>query len=278
MEGKQVMITGGTSGIGFALARGLAGMGASVLIVSRDEEKCRRVADEIKNQTGNPNLSYLQADLSSQAEVRRLAAQTNQQLDRLDVLVNNAGAIFWKREESADGIEKTFALNHLGYFLLTNLLLDKLRQTPDARIVITGSGSHRCQALELENLELRDNYFLYRAYGRSKLANLYFTYELARRLKGEAITVNAFNPGWVQTHIGQSTRFGKALMRVGNIFATPLEKGSQTGIYLASSPEVRGISGKYYFKGEAVQTSQISYDEDIARQLWQISAEMTGLA
>jgi NAD(P)-dependent dehydrogenase (short-subunit alcohol dehydrogenase family) len=278
MKGKTVLITGGTSGIGQALAAALAEKGASILIVSRDEEKCRSVAEDIKTQTGNPNLSYIPADLSSQAEIRKLSEKVNHELDRLDVLINNAGGIFWQREESVDGIEMTFALNHLAYFLLTNLLLDKMLVNPGARIINTSSGSHHNQILELDNLELKENYFHFRAYGRTKLANLYFTFELARRLDKKAITVNAFNPGFVKTNIGRGTRFGKFLLSLGNLIAIPIEEGAKTGVYLASSRDVEGVTGEYFYQERIVPSSEISRDPEIAKELWQISQRLTGLA
>lgn len=197
---------------------------------------------------------------------------------RLDVLVNNAGGFFWSRQESVDGIEMTFALNHLNYFLVTNLLLGLLGESPSARIINVASGSHSSAEIDFNDLQITKKYLHFAAYGKSKLANIYFTYELARRLIGSRITVNAVNPGFTATNIArEGNLLGKLFMPLARYFAIPREKGAETIIYLASSEEVEGISGKYFQEKEPIQTSPLSYDVDIAKRLWDISEKLTGL-
>jgi NAD(P)-dependent dehydrogenase (short-subunit alcohol dehydrogenase family) len=272
------MVTGATSGIGEVTARELARQGAEVILVSRNPEKCRRKTEQIQADTGNSRVSYLAADLSSQGQIRDLAHSFQREHDQLDVLVNNAGRFFWERRESEDGIEMTLALNHLNYFLLTHLLLDSLRSSPEPRIVNVSSGAHRGHQLDFEDLELENGYSANKAYGRSKLANLYFTYELDRRLADSKITVNALHPGFVATNFAREGRsLLKHLMPIVQLFARSPEKGAQTSLYLAGSPEVVGISGKYFFDREAVKSSPVSYDREAARRLWKISEEMTGI-
>jgi len=278
MQGKKCLVTGATSGIGEAIALALAQKGAEIIIVSRNEEKCARIVSQIQEQSGNSAISYFRANLSSQQGIRLLAAEVKKKYSTLDVLVNNAGGFFWKRQESVDGIEMTFALNHLNYFLLTNLLLDLLHKTPSARIVNTSSGVHNNQVIDFNDLQLKKNYLHFRAYGKSKLANLYFTYELARRLNGSGITVNAFNPGFTKSNISREGNLAaQIIMPMTNIFSIPTEKGADSGVYLASSPEVESITGKYFFERKPIPSSDISYDEEIAQRLWIFSEELTGL-
>lgn len=254
-------------------------MGAAVVIVGRNPQKCRQVQAEIRQETGNPAVDHLVADLSSQAEIRRLAAAFSQRYTRLDVLVNNAGAAFLTRTLSDDGIEKTFALNHLGYFLLTRLLLDLLITTAPARIVNVSSGNHFGKRLDFQDLQLARRYNPLEAYGRSKLANILFTYELSRRLEGTGVTANALNPGLVATHIWMNA--GPLLgplvsWWVGRRAQTPAQ-GAQGLIYLASAPELTNLSGRYFNKKVEIKSDPVTYDPAVARQLWQISAQMTGL-
>ena len=278
MQGKKCLVTGATSGIGEAIALALAQKGAEVIIVSRNEEKCARIVSQIQEQSGNSAISYFRANLSSQQGIRLLAAEVKKKYSTLDVLVNNAGGFFWKRQESVDGIEMTFALNHLNYFLLTNLLLDLLRNSPSARIVNTSSGVHNNQVIDFNDLQLKKNYLHFKAYGKSKLANLYFTYELARRLNGSGITVNAFNPGFTKSNIAKEGNLATQIfMPLTNMFSNPTEQGADAGVYLASSPEVERITGKYFFERKPIPSSDISYDEEIAQRLWNISEELTGL-
>ena len=278
MKGKTCLITGGSDGIGLAAAVQLARMGARIVIVGRNQVKTEAAVERITGETGNPSISYLLADLSSQGEVRRLAEQAREQLPRLDVLLNNAGAIFLSNRTSVDGIEMTFALNHLGYFLLTNLLLDLLKESAPARIINVSSSSHySVGSVRLEELPKPGSGRGYRAYGQSKLCNLLFTYELARRLEGTGVTVNALHPGLVRTNIARNNGFWG---RVGNFFirvrGIDVDLGAETPVYLACSPEVEGVSGKFFVECRAVPSSPLSYDVELASGLWASSERLTG--
>ena len=278
LQGRRCLVTGATSGLGEVTASALADLGAETIIVSRDKEKCLSTVKRIQDQTGNPAVSYFKADLSSQEEIRGFTEAVKKKYERLDVLVNNAGGFFWNRQESVDGIEMTFALNHLNYFLVTNLLLDLLGESSSARIINVTSGSHRSAEIDFNDLQITKKYLHFAAYGKSKLANIYFTYELARRLKESRITVNAVNPGFTATNIArEGNLLGKIFMPLARYFAIPREQGAETIIYLAASEEVEGISGKYFQEKEPIQTSPLSYDVDIAKRLWSISEKLTGL-
>jgi retinol dehydrogenase-12 len=279
MQGRVCLVTGATGGLGAATAMGLARLGATVIVVGRNASKGRDVVAQIQQQTSNPTVQYMQADLSSQQAIRELAREVSSQHPKLHVLVNNAGASYGKRRESVDGIEMTFALNHLGYFLLTNLLLDTLRSSAPARIVNVSSDVHRDVTLDFDDLQARQRFSGYTAYKRSKLANLLFTYELARRLEGSEVTVNAVAPGLAKTALGlQDGGMSSLAKRVINaLMGKSAEEAAQMSINLASSPEVEGVTGKYFVKGQPVPSSEASYDEAASRRLWQISAELTGL-
>ncbi len=279
MRNKICIVTGATDGIGKVTARVLVEKGAHVVVVGRNQTKTEKTVAEIKRKTGRDAVDYLLADFSSQADTRQLAAQFLAKYDRLDVLVNNAGAVFVSRRETADHLEATFAVNHLGYFLLTNLLLDIITASSPARIVNVSSDAHEGQELDFADLQIEQGYQGMRAYGRSKLANLYFTYELARRLAGTGVTVNALHPGFVATNIGANNIpvLGKPLKWLINLMAMEVEKGAETSIYLATSPELEGVTGKYFVNCEAIASSTISYDETAARRLWDISEKLTGL-
>ena len=277
MQDKICLITGGSDGIGYVASRELARMGARVVIVGRNSAKTGAAAQRIIADTGNPAVEYLLADLSSQREVRRVAAEAMQLVPHLDVLLNNAGAIFLSDRRSAEDIEMTFALNHLGYFLLTNLLLEHLRKAPQARIVNVSSRAHESPGkFRLEDLPKPSGNGGYPAYKRSKLCNILFTYELARRLEGENITVNALHPGLVRTNIASNNGL---LGRVGNFFirvrGIAPDKGAETPVYLATSPEVESVTGKYFVGCRPVPSSGMSYDADLAARLWDMSASLT---
>jgi NAD(P)-dependent dehydrogenase (short-subunit alcohol dehydrogenase family) len=279
MTGKLCMVTGATNGIGKATALALAKMGATVIVVGRSAEKTETVVKAIQQVSGNTHVEGMLAELSAQAEVRELAAAFKQKYDHLDVLVNNAGAVFLRREESVDGIEMTWALNHLSYFLLTNLLLDALQRAPAARIVSVSSGAQADGKIHFDDLNFKQRYTGMAAYPQSKLANVMFTYELARRLNGTKVTVNALHPGLVGT--GFASNNGR-LLRIGIAIARPFmlspEQGARTPIYLASSPEVEGVTGQYFVKCKPRRSAAASYDEAAQRRLWEISEQMTGLA
>lgn len=272
------MVTGATSGIGQVTARELARQGATVIVVGRSRERSEATVNRIKQQTDNPNVEYRLADLSVQKDIHQLAQEFKHKYQRLHVLVNNAGAIFLRRLESADGIEMTFALNHLNYFLLTHLLLDTLKASAPARIINVSSRAHaRVSGLNFDDLQNKRGYGM-NVYGQSKLMNVLFTYELARGLEGTGIMVNALHPGFVATRFATNNGLLVRLARpVLDLFALSAEEGAQTMIYLATSPEVEGVTGKYFVKEKAVLSSPASYDEAAARRLWQISEKMTSL-
>jgi NAD(P)-dependent dehydrogenase (short-subunit alcohol dehydrogenase family) len=279
MEGKVRIITGATDGIGKCTAMELARRGGTVIIVGRDSQKCIQTTDEIRNASNNPEIDYIVADLSSQKDIRRMVAEFREKYQRLDVLVNNVGAAFIQRQLSVDGIEKTFALNHLSYFLITNLLLDMLILSAPARIVNVSSGSHFGKRLDFDNLQLHKGYKSPEAYSRAKLANILFTYELDRRLKGSGVTTTAMNPGRVATKIWKDV--GSVIGPLMTWFmartAQSPEEGAQGVIFLASSPDVEGVSGKYFRKKVEMESDPETYDPDVARRLWEISEKMTGL-
>ncbi|MYC34976.1 MAG: SDR family oxidoreductase [Chloroflexi bacterium] len=279
MQGKICLITGGSDGIGYAVSRQLARMGARVVIVGRNFAKTEAAMQQIIADTDNPAVEHLLADLSSQREVRRVAAEAMELLPHLDVLLNNAGAIFLSDNRSIEGIEMTFALNHLNYFLLTNLLLEHLRKAPRARIINVASCAHESPGkFRLEDLPDPSDSGGYPAYKRSKLCNILFTYELARRLEGESITVNALHPGLVRTNIARNNGL---LGRVVNFFigvrGIAPEKGAETPVYLAISPEVESVTGKYFVDCRPVPSSSISYDTELAARLWDMSASLTAV-
>ncbi|MBI4495083.1 MAG: SDR family oxidoreductase [Chloroflexi bacterium] len=283
MAGKICMVTGATSGMGQVTARALAQQGATVVVVGRSPEKGTTVVDEIKRDTGNISVEFMLADLSSQQAIRQLAQQFLGRYQRLHVLVNNAGALFLRRQESAEGIEMTFALNHLGYFLLTHVLLDTLRASAPSRIINVSSYGHKQGRMRFDDLQGKQRYRGIEAYRQSKLANVLFTYELARRLDGSGVTANAVNPGLVATSFGlnnipfRNAWVMNALRRLYGLVAISAEQGAETAIYLASSAEVEGVTGRYFQKLQSVPSSGESYDVEAAARLWQVSAEMTGL-
>ncbi len=279
MNGKVCVVTGATSGIGAETARQLAAHGARVIVVGRDAAKCAATVAAIRQSTGNAAVEFLRADLSSQKEIRLLAEQIKQKCARLDVLVNNAGGVYMARAQTVDGIERTFALNHLNYFLLTNLLLDLLQASAPARIISVSSGLHQQGTIEFDNLQGEKNYHGLAAYNNSKLANVLFTYELARRLDSTGVTVNALHPGVVKTNL--FTNNGWFLKHIGrrlfDLFSISAEQGAATSVYLASSPDVANVTGKYFVASKAVSSSATSYDLELQRRLWQVSAAMVGL-
>jgi NAD(P)-dependent dehydrogenase (short-subunit alcohol dehydrogenase family) len=283
MIGKVVLITGATDGLGKETARALARMGATVIAHGRNPAKAAKTVREIQRETGNANVATLLADLSSLQQTRDLAAQFKATHDRLDVLVNNAGAAFLRRRETVDGYEMTFALNHLSMFLLTNLLLDVIRASAPARIVNMASSAHYRGHIDFDDLQrARKKYRFFDAYGDSKLANVLFTYELARRLDGTGVTANALHPGFVSTNIGMNNipLLGGLVRRV--IMPLVTEKnaadGARTGIYLTSAPEVEGVTGKFFIDEQETRSSDESYNEDVQRRLWAVSEALTGLA
>ncbi|MGK2873398.1 MAG: SDR family oxidoreductase [Alphaproteobacteria bacterium] len=280
MSGKLCLITGGTDGIGLATARELAARGARLLLVGKNPDKGAGAAAQIVAQAGQGSAEFLRADLSSQLEIRNLAQQIHSRTDRIDVLVNNAGAMFLKRQESADGIEMTFALNQLSYFLLTNLVLDLVAKAPQARIVNVSSDLHKGQQLDFDDLQMRNGYSGMKAYGKSKLANILFSNELARRLQAQGVAVNSLHPGYVNSSFGKNNGalMGGVMALSSKLFGISTEKGAQTSIYLASAPEAAAVSGKYFAHCREIRPSPESQSEDAAKRLWAECEKLTGVA
>ena len=278
MDGKTCLVTGATAGIGFIAARELARAGARVLLAGRSPQTSTEAAGRIREEIPNADVAPLAADLASQAEVRRLARDVATATDRLDVLVNNAGGIWLDRADTGDGVETTLAVNHLAPFLLTNLLLASLRSAPSARVVNVASGAHRGVAMDFDDLEGRRRYNGWRAYQRSKLANILFTRELAGRLKGDSISVNCLHPGYVNTRIFRDATWKGAVMRAfARAFAITPEQGAATTVYLATSPDVADVTGEYFVKSRPAVPSRAARDDDAARRLWDVSAAMARL-
>ena len=279
MQGKVCIVTGANSGIGKATALGLAQMGATVIMISRDQAKGEEAQHEIKEKSGNDAVHLMLADLSSQASIRQLAENFQQHYQQLHVLINNAGSVNLRRRETLDGLEMTFAVNYLAPFLLTNLLLDKLKASAPARIVNVSSESHESGYIKMDDLELEKGYRLMRAYGQSKLALVLFTYELARRLQGTGVTANCLHPGFVATNFGQNGvgTVGRSITKLIFTLGISPEEGAKTSIYLASSPEIEGVTGKYFVKSIPVRSAPISYDTTLQRQLWDESEKLVNL-
>ena len=278
MAGKVCVVTGATSGIGLETARELARRGATVGLVGRDPEKTAAVLQRLRRETGNQRISSFLADLSSMARVRELGDAITAKYDRLDVLVNNAGAMYVKRQETADGLETTFALNHLSYFLLTTRLLEVLKRSAPARIVNVASDAHQTATLDFDDLQLRKTYHYWTAYSRSKLMNVLFTYELARRLEGTGVTANALHPGEVATNFARNNgRIARAVLSVMRLMMISPERGALTSIHLASSREVENLTGRYFDeKQREARSSAASQDRDAQARLWAISEQIAG--
>jgi NAD(P)-dependent dehydrogenase (short-subunit alcohol dehydrogenase family) len=277
MTGRTVLVTGATGGIGLATASRLAGLGARVGLVGRDAARTAAAAGRLRD--GGAEVDVFLADLSSQRDVRALAGQVLAAYARLDVLVNNVGGYWATRHETEDGLERTFAVNHLAPFLLTNLLLDLLRASAPARVVTVSSGAQAMGRIDLDDLQGSQGYNGQRAYNQSKLANVMFTYELARRLEGSGVTANALHPGVVRTAFGQedSGAWMRLLLPVVRPFMKSPERGADTSVLLASSPQLEHVSGRYFADGRAKRSSRASYDTDVAARLWRVSAELVGL-
>src|SRR6266516_3040707 len=277
IAGKVVIITGGNTGIGKEAAFGLAGLGARVVITSRNEERGRSARQEIAERSGNDSVEVMSLDLASFSSIRSFAADALERFEHLDVLVNNAGLILYRRAETQEGFEETFGVNHLGPFLLTDLLLERLRASAPARVVVVSSTAHKSarQGLDFDDLQAEHKYRWEKAYGKSKLANIYFTRELARRLDGTGVTVNALHPGFVRSEFGRGGDlggiYGWGIKYVASPFAISPEKGARTTIYLASSPDVEGVSGGYFYKSKPSTPSTVAQDDDAASRLWDAS-------
>lgn len=280
MAGKSVLITGGTSGIGKATAIGLAELGARVAITGRDQGHLEDAALAIRQATGNPDIDAFGADMSSQVEVRRLAAEVLEAYPRLDVLINNVGGFWATRHVTADGLERTLALNYLAAFLLTDLLRDRLKASAPARVVTVSSGAQSLGTIDFDDLQGERTYSGQTAYNQSKLASVMFTYELARRLRGTGVTATALHPGVVSTGFGAEdpSRIFKFLVPLYRPFMKTPAQGAVTSIYLASSPEVEGVTGTYFSNRKPSPSNKASHDAAAASRLWRVSAGLVGLA
>jgi NAD(P)-dependent dehydrogenase (short-subunit alcohol dehydrogenase family) len=278
--GKTVVITGATSGIGLEAAEALARQGAALVLIGRDRRRGEAALARLRAAAPDADLTIRYADMSEMAEVRRLAADLLASVGRIDVLINNAGAIFDRHALTGDGLERTFALNHMGYFLLTNLLLERLKQAPAGRIVSVASEAHRGVALDFTELTGRNGAKGWPAYRRSKLANILFTVELARRLAGATVTANCLHPGFVDSRFGDPGNGWAMRLLIGlgkRLVAITPQEGAKTIVFLATSPEVATISGRYYAKRRAIEPSAAARDAATARRLWDESARIAGL-
>jgi len=279
MKDKIVLITGASSGIGFETARQLATLGAHIVMVCRDPERGSAARAKIAEAAAGSPPDLIYADLLSQASIRAAADQIRAQYSRIDVLINNAGANFGQREYSVDGIEKTFAVNHLAAFLLTGLLFDLVRASGRGRVILVSSEIHS-GSLDFDNLQGERRYDFLGAYYQSKLENILFTYELARRADSAGVTVNALSPGPTRTRFGDNMQglprlFPLVMKHIPFLFVAP-SRGASTSVYLASSPNIAGTSGRFFMKNREMRTKPISYDIEVARRLWDISEELTG--
>jgi retinol dehydrogenase-14 len=279
LRGKSVLVTGATSGIGLEASVELARMGAHVVMVGRDPGKTKAAVEEVQRRSGASKVESLLCDFSSQESIRRLADDFRARYQRLHVLINNAGAVFAQRTVTSDGIEATFAVNHLGYFLLTNLLLDVIKASAPARIVNVASVGHYRGTMDFDDLGFERGYQIMRAYSRSKLGNVLFTHTLAKQLEGTGVTVNALHPGAVATNIWSGAPgWAKPILAVAKslLMISPAQ-GGQTLVYLATSPEVEGKTGLYFEKNRPRTPASLARDETLARRLWSESARLVGL-
>jgi len=278
MQGKTVVVTGATSGIGEVAADRLAQKGARIVFVARDKDRGQETLKHLRAIAGHDNHAVHYADLMKLSEQKRVAAEIAASEPQIDVLINNAGALFNSRQVTEDGLEKTFALNHMSYFTVTNVLLDKLKATPGARIVSTASDAHKGARLNFDDLQSEKNYSGFGVYGRSKLMNILFTRELAKRLAGTGVTANCLHPGFVGTRFGdQSGGIMSFAVKIAKNFALTPEQGAQTIIYLGSSPDVEGKSGGYYFKSKLATPTKEAQNDTDAKKLWDASAKIAGL-
>ncbi|NNL66305.1 MAG: SDR family oxidoreductase [Myxococcales bacterium] len=278
LEGKRCVVTGATSGIGRATAVALAGAGARVAIVCRDPLRGEETVAEIHERTGSDAVELFQADFASQAAIRQLGRELLTRCPRIDVLVNNAGVVDWSRRETVDGIEQTWAVNHLAFFLLTNLLLERIRESAPARIVNVASDAHRFVSRFDPDVSEEGRFRWWQVYGRSKLANVLFTRELSRRLAGSGVTVNAVHPGAVSTRLGQQNGWwAKPLTAALGIFFKTPEQGAASSVHLATAPELAEVSGRYFADCREKDVSALARDDALAARLWTASERQVGL-
>ena len=278
MQGRVVVITGATSGIGLVAARKLAQAGARIVMVARDRSRAETAVDVLRAAGPQANHTVYYADLSRLDEMKRVAGEIAAAEPRIDVLINNAGALFNSRRTTPDGLELTFATNHMSYFVVTLGLEERLRTTAGARVVSTASGAHRGAHLDFDDLQSARNYRGFAVYGRTKLCNILFTRELARRWRDRGVTANCFHPGFVATRFGdRSGGAFSAMVRAAKTFALSPEKGAETLVYLASSPEVVNVTGEYFYQCRPDAPSSDAQDDEAARRLWEESATFARL-
>jgi NAD(P)-dependent dehydrogenase (short-subunit alcohol dehydrogenase family) len=277
MGGKTCLITGANSGIGFATAREISRMGASVVLVCRDAQKGRAALEDIKGSTGNQSVELMIADLASFESVRALARDFLSTHQKLHVLINNAGVIIGKRILTKDGLETTLQVNYLSHFLLTQLLLEAIKSSTPARIVNVTSDAHFTGKMDFDDLQEERGYGAMKSYSQSKLAQVLFTHELAKKLQGSGVTVNCVHPGAVRTRWGDEAGTLAIGIKIARPFLLSPEKGAETPIYVATSPDIQGVSGKYYAKKTVRESSKESYSEDEAQRLWELSLKLCGL-
>lgn len=273
---KTCLITGATSGIGKVVATELAKLNGEILITGRNPQKLEAVSREIKFQSGNSRITYFCADFSDLEQVRKMAEEILRNYPHLDILINNAGAYISIREMTKYGVEKTFLVNHLAPFLLTNLLMQRLQTSAQARIINISSDVHQLGSIDFDNLGFDHGYFGLIAYARSKLANILFTYELARRINSTSLTVNSLHPGHVVTNIWNSVvpNVSQVLIKICDLLGLTLDQGADNTIFLTTSAEVARVTGKYFVGRKSVRSSSISYDESIAKKLWDVSCQL----
>ncbi|MFY2562553.1 SDR family oxidoreductase [Corallococcus terminator] len=278
LDGKVCLITGATGGIGLETAKALGRLGATLVLVGRDPARTQAAVDAVNQSVAGARVDTILADLSSLQAVRALADTFRSRYSRLDVLLNNAGLIIDRREVTVDGLEATFATNHLAPFLLTHLLMDTLKSSGPARVINVSSDAHYVGKLDLTDLQSERRYDGFRVYATSKLANILFTHSLAKRLEGTGVTTNALHPGTVRSGFGHNTKgFFRWIVKLGGPFFLSAKSGARTSIYLASSPEVDGVSGKYFFRCRKRKPSAAARDDALAEQLWRESARLTGV-
>ncbi len=279
MKGKIALVTGANSGTGKWTAIALAEQGARVVMLCRNRQRGEEALAEVKRFSQNDDVELMLCDLASMDSIHEFSKVFHEKYEYLDILINNAGVILPKRQETKDGFELQFGVNHLGHFLLTNLLLDLILKSSSARIVVVSSGAHKAGKIHFNDLQLKNSYNLIKAYSQSKLANLLFAYELARRLKDKKVTVNALHPGAVATNMGidRQTGFGGLITKILKPFFQTPKEGASTAVYLAISNEVEGITGKYFYNKKSINSSKESYDEKLQEKLWMVSAMLVGL-
>lgn len=280
MKGKIVMITGATSGVGEVSAHHLAKAEAEVVLVARNETKAKKTQQKIIEQSGNDKVNYILGDLSLMTEVRKVADEFKSKYDRLDVLMNNAGLVNGERKITSEGHEATIAINHYASFLLTHLLMSELENSGNARVINVASGAHKFGKLNLDDMTFENGFQTIKVYGGSKIAMISSTYEMARRYADKKVTFNTLHPGVVKTNFGEGVKKPGILVLIDKIFGMGItaEEGARTQIYLAESPEVEGVSGKYFIKSKEAKSSKQTHDRAFAERLWNVTREAVGLA